>query len=322
MDNIPPPEVVRFIAFCNQQNKQFIIGCDPNAHHTLWSSTDVNNRGEKLLNFISCNNIDICNRGNSPTFVNSIRQEVLDLTLCSQPLSENIKNWYVSDEESLSDHKHIRFDYNAGKLLSESFRDPRKTNWELYRFYLTNEITETEDELNTVAKLEDASNTITEKVILSYNASCPPRHRTSNRDVSWWNDKLAELRKKTRKLFNKAKSISNWDRYRKALTEYNKEIRRSRRRDWRHSCENIEKTPIVARLHKALSKDHSNGLGNLKKDDGSYTVNPAETLEIMMGTHFPGSTLVSSENGQVLTEKGPNYQWSENAYQKACDFFY
>ncbi|XP_062716992.1 retrovirus-related Pol polyprotein from type-1 retrotransposable element R1 isoform X2 [Aedes albopictus] len=54
-------------------------------------------------------------------------------------------------------------------------------------------------------------------------------------------------------------------------------------------CESVESLPETARLQKVLSKDHTNGLGTLKKDDGSYTKNTQETLELMMKTHFPGS---------------------------------
>lgn len=43
----------------------------------------------------------------------------------------------------------------------------------------------------------------------SYHA-CPVQQRSSNRDVPWWNDKLAELRKKSRRWFNRAKITSDW----------------------------------------------------------------------------------------------------------------
>lgn len=265
VDDVPPSLVVNFVSYCKKINAQFIIGCDANAHHTIWSSTDINKRGEDLLNYISSHNIDICNKGSSPTFINAIRQEVLDLTICSDLLSERIVNWHVSDEESLSDHKHIRFDYKAGSQLSENYRNPKKTNWDLYRFHLMNESSYNCEPIKSVSQLESASDEIIDKMVSSYHASCPIQHRSSNRDVPWWNDKLADLRKKSRRLFNRAKVTSDWDQYKKALTEYNNELRRAKRKDWRRVCENINNAPTAARLHKVLSKDHSNGLGNLKK---------------------------------------------------------
>lgn len=42
-EDIPPPEVDALVRYCRAVNKPFLIGCDANAHHTIWGSTDVNN---------------------------------------------------------------------------------------------------------------------------------------------------------------------------------------------------------------------------------------------------------------------------------------
>ena len=88
-------------------------------------------------------------------------------------ISEKILNWKVSDEVSLSDHKQIEFEYNAGDIIVESYRDPRKTNWDLYKTNLNNYNFNFEDEIRTVEQLEKASSQIIDSVISSYNASCP-----------------------------------------------------------------------------------------------------------------------------------------------------
>lgn len=90
-----------------------------------------------------------------------------------------------------------------------------------------------------------------------------------------------------------------WEAYKIALTEYNKEVRRSKRMDWRRTCESIEKTPVVARLQKALSNDHVNGLGTVKRQNDCLTSNGIETLEVMMQTHFPCSTFIYKSDGNV-----------------------
>lgn len=173
VDDVPPPVVSEFIKFCKSKNKSFIIGCDANAHHTVWNSTDINTRGEYLLEYLTANNIDICNQGNNFTFMNSIRQEVLDLTLCSNTLSENIQNWHVSDEISLSDHKYIIFEYKAKDIIKETFRDPRKTNWELYYTNLQAGGNFLENSIHTCDDLETTSNLVTNRIIHAFNSSCP-----------------------------------------------------------------------------------------------------------------------------------------------------
>ena len=303
----PPPETAAFIKFCREKNKPFIIGCDANAHHTVWGSTDINSRGECLLDFLSTNNIDICNTGDTPTFVNSIRQEVLDLTLCSPIVSEKIKDWHVSDETSLSDHKHILFTWMGETLMQVEYRNPRRTNWDLYRQTLFQQYTFS-NKIRSAQQLELASEKLSQSITSAYTHSCPTKAVTSNRDVPWWNKKLAKLRKMTRRLFNRAKITLNWSLYKQALSEYNREIRKSKRKTWINTCESIENTNVVARLQKALAKDHSNGLGQLKKHDGSFTSGPSETLDLMMRTHFPDSIPVSHmvASGEITSDFRPN----------------
>jgi hypothetical protein len=44
---------------CRAEGTHLVIGCDANAHHTSWGSTNINNRGESLFNFIMANGLDI-----------------------------------------------------------------------------------------------------------------------------------------------------------------------------------------------------------------------------------------------------------------------
>lgn len=41
-----------------------MIGCDTNAHDQVWESTNTNQKGEHILQFIKINNLDILNVGN------------------------------------------------------------------------------------------------------------------------------------------------------------------------------------------------------------------------------------------------------------------
>ena len=82
------------------------MGCDCNAHHTAWGSTNSNGRGEALMEFLNSSNLEILNRGDEPTFCSGYRQEVIDITLGSYGLLDRITGWEVSLEPSLSDHRH------------------------------------------------------------------------------------------------------------------------------------------------------------------------------------------------------------------------
>ncbi|XP_045464410.1 uncharacterized protein LOC123673777 [Harmonia axyridis] len=128
----PPEEVQRLIEWCRIEKKQLILGCDANAHHKVWGSTDINHRGEDLLDFLFSTNIEIVNVGNSPTFMNAIRREVIDLTLATPFIAGMVKNWRVSEEPSMSDHMAIEFNVEATASADVECRIPRKTDWELY----------------------------------------------------------------------------------------------------------------------------------------------------------------------------------------------
>lgn len=62
-------------------------------------------------------------------------------------------------------------------------------------------------------------------------------------------------------------------------------------------------TPVVARLQKTLSKEHSNGRGSIRRVDGSFTVEPSDTLSEMLRIHFPDSipqSRISDEGTEIV----------------------
>jgi hypothetical protein len=92
-DADPPPTsgVEKLVKGCREEGTHLIIDCDANLHHSSWGSTNTNNRGKSLFNYIMANGLDIMNRGNRPTFVNSTRQEVIDITIATSKLAILLK---------------------------------------------------------------------------------------------------------------------------------------------------------------------------------------------------------------------------------------
>lgn len=121
----PPQMLSDIVAYCVENRLQLIVGCDANAHHVIWGSTNINPRGESLWQFILGEGLSVANIGNKPTFVTTVRREVLDLTICSMNASDSIINWHVSQEPSCSDHRHIRFDLTTPTLMERKFRNPK-----------------------------------------------------------------------------------------------------------------------------------------------------------------------------------------------------
>lgn len=125
---VPQSAVRKLIEYSNSSGIPIIIGADCNSHHTLWGSTNINSRGEKLVEFLGTTNLEIINNGNKPTFMNKNRSEVIDITLATQNIAHRLKGWHVSPEETLSDHKEIIFSIESEQNLNKLFRNPRKTD--------------------------------------------------------------------------------------------------------------------------------------------------------------------------------------------------
>jgi hypothetical protein len=89
------------VHYCEKENLYLVVGCDSNAHYSVWGSTNCNSRGEALLEFLNTTNLEILNWGNEPTFCSGGRSEVIDITLGSLRLLESIISWEVSPEPSL-----------------------------------------------------------------------------------------------------------------------------------------------------------------------------------------------------------------------------
>ncbi|XP_012220497.1 uncharacterized protein [Linepithema humile] len=106
---VPPAPVIKLAEYCQEKRLPLIMGCDANAHHTVWESSDTNEKGRKVLEFLASTDLEILNTGDEPTFCTIARREVLDITVCSRQLIQEVVEWRVSMEPSLSDHRQITF---------------------------------------------------------------------------------------------------------------------------------------------------------------------------------------------------------------------
>ncbi|XP_037931194.1 uncharacterized protein LOC119666005 [Teleopsis dalmanni] len=89
-DEAPPEAVTNLVSYCKSNNLQFIIGCDANAHHTLWGSTNINRRGQMLLEYLSSSSHILFElpgqilHKNSPAARKCINWEIFRLSLTSK----------------------------------------------------------------------------------------------------------------------------------------------------------------------------------------------------------------------------------------------
>ena len=87
-----------------------------------------NQRGEILEDFITLNNLFVCNIGNEFIYDCAIEKSIIDKTIVSTGLVDRIRNRSVHDEKSLSDHKLISFNLSLDKPEARTIRNFKNAN--------------------------------------------------------------------------------------------------------------------------------------------------------------------------------------------------
>jgi hypothetical protein len=125
--------------------------------------------------------------------------------------------------------------------------------------------------------LETAVRQFQDAIVSAYNDNCPITATGNTRKIPWWNRDLAEKRRRVCKLFNAAKKSGNWTDYKQSLTDYNKALQQHKRESCRRHCEEIEKAPECARLHRVLSKESRTAISSIQPDNGDYTTSEGDS---------------------------------------------
>jgi len=129
----PPAAVEKLYAQAEEITGDLLIGCDANCRHMVWGSTEINDRGESLFDYITNKYITICNQGNILTFVfpsseeHQGWEEVLDLTLQTGYSHVKIRNWKVAMRLSFLAHMYLLYGIDIDVIKTD--RSPRKTDW-------------------------------------------------------------------------------------------------------------------------------------------------------------------------------------------------
>lgn len=93
---------------------RFIITMNANARLELWFSSENNDKGRNIKEFMVINNLYVLNGANNPpTYFSSTGQSNIDITLASGSMLRFIKNWQVLEHCTSSDHNMIIFEVES-----------------------------------------------------------------------------------------------------------------------------------------------------------------------------------------------------------------
>jgi len=288
----PPVKMIELVQYCKSNRLRLILGCDSNAHHTLWGSSNINPRGEQLCEYIGASELCCINRGHKPTFVVANRQEVIDITLVSVDLINCVMDWWVDDEPSLSDHRIIRAVIKLGKPQPIHIRNKKKTDWGFYKSRVIPRLSGIDNmEISSVDEIDMVVDNITAILNDGFKEACPEKViKPRGRIVPWWNKTLGSLRRETRRSWRTHMLIGTsetWSAYCAVRNRYTSELKKAKRESWEAYCTDIKSCSEASRLHRVLKVDQVSRLGRVQKEDGAYTSDLAESLILLLVKHFP-----------------------------------
>ena len=132
-----PKSLKKLTKYAKQIDAPLIVGSDTNSHHTIWGDKKQDKRSEVLLEQFSNCGLSWANKGTNPTFLNSRRHHsLIDLTITNNKALDLVKNWYVSDRVSNSDHKYIMFNIDTEKKQNNITHNSNKTDSEQFAEYI------------------------------------------------------------------------------------------------------------------------------------------------------------------------------------------
>ena len=287
---LPPPDWRELVDFCRRGNYGLVIGCDANAHHTGWGSSNVNPRGQTLAEFLAASDLYWCNVGNTPTFRVANRSEVIDITLADPSTLNRVTNWQVSENPSLSDHAFITFTIRL-KIVGGRWIRSSKADWDLYRRTLAALLPSSEGTISSVDDLNSLESLTTRAMQLAYDEACPRRWVSFKCQSSpWWTPELTLLRRQVRRLLRRAvrsNLLEDWTSYRDAQRAYKRDIEAAKRNSWRNLCGHLEEVGPAAKLFRILRNGRRPAFHNLRRSDGSYTAGPGEALDCLLDSVCP-----------------------------------
>ena len=296
-------KMANLVEFTKKKNLPLVMGADSNGHHQLWNSFKKNDRrGIILAEMIANLDLSVSNEGKSATFLNSRGQKsIIDITLTNKKGSKLVKDWQVSQETSLSDHKMITFSIDLGNKWESYNRNFKEMDENNFARVVKRKMTEKPFRAK-IGKFKrsniDSSVTYLNKVLTEALDEVCPMVKVVHKSKIPWSKDLTILKRKAKKakgkrIARKAKSAKSRPATQTPSSDsedesekiYKKAIATKDKQAYRDFCSNLHKPKDIAKTTKQKRKPWED-LNVLQKTDGSYTEDSVETLTVLAEEHF------------------------------------
>ena len=307
-----PEEFRRFRKIAKKENKQVLLLMDSNSHsETLWSSKKTCARGREWERYINHDpDLLISNIGDHFTFMSQRGQTLIDVTMATAKVDENITHWSVVDCVTNSDHLAIEMllHINGAWNLPPASWDFGNKKFDKDLFVLKMESNSGDsdgDRFWDPETLDRQGQSFIDDMTQALDLTCPLKRRSTNIARPGWFDteckrllkRCKQIRQYLRNWFRKRrrrglpdfesnKQKYTWNDYQSCRRAFRKRCRRVKRRHWRRFITGIGDPETVARLSKKLDKNTNAELSCFRDESGKQCT-PAETVQQLKDTHFP-----------------------------------
>ncbi|KAJ8913372.1 hypothetical protein NQ315_008764 [Exocentrus adspersus] len=185
-----------------------ILTGDFNGRSGVWGGRLDDERGARILEWVARNGLVIQNRGNEPTCLRPNGDSRVDLTVTSADIGNSVREWKVTEEATLSDHKAIAFSIYE---KDSTVRIDPEERWR-FRGRKSEKMVERVGEIAQWLKEQEVEIIIENIRRICREVAPGRRHWETRKEVYWWNGELAEMRRecvRCRREWSKKKRRSN-----------------------------------------------------------------------------------------------------------------
>lgn len=173
-------------------NRAVILGGDFNAKSPAWNSPREDARGRILAEWFASLDLNVLNRGNTPTYINGDQTSFIDITTCTQNTLTSVEHWEVLEEENLSDHNTILIKTNSHREGNRKSEHSSNRSWRLKE----EKIDALQDKISERFSLTPETPSDAIKMIQNICDEVLPRRRPpKNKSVYWWTEDIKNIRK-------------------------------------------------------------------------------------------------------------------------------
>ena len=284
------------------RNQPVIIAGDLNAKSPLWGSPYGDNRGELFEEFIENNDLTVLNNNTIPTFQGHRGSSFIDVTLANAAAYRKINRWQIADDETLSEHALIQWEFKFDNHGDETMRRTRyntnKADWDKFNLALARSIDAIPTANNRERDRESTQITATliNDAIENACKESIPFRKTYKHSVPWWTPELTAKRKTAKRIRRQYQRARGENReilrteYARETRELKNLIRDTKTKKWKEFCtRNTDKDPwnTAYKVIRGGKNKHTGGITNIKKQDGTFTTDARDTSEHLLKHFFP-----------------------------------